>query len=100
MLILSVPASWMAAGLQLHVPACRLLQQSCSSESKDRINYKPLPPQKTQKTQKKNKIAHYHILLNAFISFGGSLHLVLPYMEVTHSHLPSFMILVYYLTTM
>jgi hypothetical protein len=32
----------MAARLQLQVPACRLLEQSCGSASKDNINYKYL----------------------------------------------------------
>ena len=42
MLTVSGRASGMDAGLQLQVPACRLLEQSCSSESKDRINSKHL----------------------------------------------------------
>ena len=35
-------ARGMAARLQLQVPACRLLEQSCSYESKDHINYNHL----------------------------------------------------------
>jgi hypothetical protein len=80
----SESARGMAARLQLQVPACRLLEQSCGSESKD--------------LAKKN--ADYHMLLNAFIGIKVFLHLLLPYMEVTHSHLPSFMILVFYLKAM
>jgi len=42
MLTVSDPARGMAARLQLQVPACRLFEQSCGSESKDHINYNHL----------------------------------------------------------
>jgi hypothetical protein len=61
MLTVSGPASGMAARLQLQVPACRLLEQSCSSESKDLINSNYLI------TKKKSNNTDYHLLLNAII---------------------------------
>jgi hypothetical protein len=42
MFTVSDTARGMAARLQLQVPACRLLKQSCGSEGKDRINYNHL----------------------------------------------------------
>jgi len=49
----SGPSSGMAARLQLQVPAHRLLEQSCGSESEDHVNYFHL------RTQKKRNDAHY-----------------------------------------
>jgi hypothetical protein len=83
----------MAARLQLQVSACRLLEQSHGSESKDHINYNHLIAKKERNN------TDNHILLNKLIGIRGFLQLVLPYMQATHSHLLSFMILVYYLKT-
>jgi hypothetical protein len=67
----SGPARGMAARLQLQVPTCRLLEQSCGSESKHHTHHNHLIAKKKRKTHV-SIVYWYYRFLSLSVSLYGS----------------------------
>ena len=73
----SGPSRGLAARLQLQVPACRLLEQSCSYKSKDHLNYNYLltiKPRQCRLPQVVERIYCYYSFFAISASLRGKSH--------------------------